>query len=131
MTTLEDVDRLASALPDVTEGARYRGQRTWAVRDKAFAWDRQFSKADVRRFGDDPVPAGPILAVATGDLEEKEAALAAHPVACFTIPHFDGYPAVLVRLDAADEAELRELLLDAWFAKAPAALADAHRDLLA
>ncbi|GAA1726442.1 MmcQ/YjbR family DNA-binding protein [Isoptericola hypogeus] len=130
MPTYEDVARHVSRLPEVTEGERYRGQRTWAVRGAVFAWQRQFSKADVRRYGDAPVPAGPILAVTTEDLQDKEAVLAAHPVACFTIPHFDGYAAVLVRLDGVDEPELRELLVDAWFAKAPAALADAHRDLL-
>jgi len=131
MATLDDVARLASGLPEVTEGERYRGWRAWAVRQTVFAWERPFSKADVRRFGDVPVPGGPILAVSTEDLQEKESVLAAHPEACLTIPHLDGYPAVLVRLDVVGDAALRELLVDAWFAKAPRRLAEEHRELLA
>ncbi|MFC7878197.1 MmcQ/YjbR family DNA-binding protein [Isoptericola sp. NPDC057391] len=130
MATFDDVARLAAGLPEVSEGERYRGWRAWAVRRNVFAWERPFSKADVRRFGDAPVPDGPILAVSTEDLQEKEAVLAAHPSTCLTIPHLDGYPAVLVRLDAVEDGELRELVVDAWFAKAPPALAAGHRDLL-
>ena len=84
-------------LPQVTEGERY-GTRTWSVAGKAFAWERAFSKADIRRFGDASPPDGPILAVRVDDLGEKEAVLAAQPKAFFTIPHFDGYPAVLIQL---------------------------------
>ncbi|MCA5893319.1 hypothetical protein LEP48_08105 [Isoptericola sp. NEAU-Y5] len=128
MATVEDVARLAALLPEVTTETRY-GHRAWAVAGTVFAWERPFSKADVRRFGDEPVPAGPILAVSVDDLGEKEALLAAHPQACFTIPHLDGYAAVLVRLAITREPLLRELLEDAWHAKAPAALAEQHRDL--
>jgi hypothetical protein len=126
MVTYGDVARLTSALPEVEDGARYRGNRTWAVRGKVFAWERPFSKADLRRFGDAEPPAGPILAVAVEDLGEKEAVLSAHPASFFTIPHFDGYAAVLVRLDAVNEAELAEALEDAWLAKAPPALAERY-----
>src|ERR1700743_1458536 len=72
MATLDEVARLVSDLPEVTEGERF-GNRTWSVGSKAFAWDRPFSKADVRRFGDETPPEGPILAVRVGDLAEKEA----------------------------------------------------------
>ena len=129
MATIDDAARTAAALPEVTETTTFRN-RAWAVSGRVFAWDRPFSKADVRRFGDEPVPAGPILAVMVDDLGEKDAVLAARPET-LTIPHLDGVPVVLVRLDAVDDAALRELLVDAWFAKAPRRLAEAHRELLA
>jgi hypothetical protein len=125
MATLDDAARMASGLPEVTEGES-RGNRTWSVRGKAFAWERPFSKADIRRFGDETPPDGPILAVRVGDLGEKEAVLAANPDAFFTIPHFDGYAAVLIQLREASAAALREAITDGWLACAPAKLADQY-----
>src|SRR5215831_19613247 len=125
MASIDDVARLALALPEVTE-AEQHGNRTWFVAGKAFAWDRPFSKADIRRFGDETPPEGPILAVRVGDLGEKEAVLAANPGAFFTIPHFDGYAAVLIQLRKASAAALREAITDGWLACAPAKLADQY-----
>jgi hypothetical protein len=122
MATLDEVARLVADLPEVTEGERF-GNRTWSVGSKAFAWDRPFSKADVRRFGDETPPEGPILAVRVGDLAEKEAVLAANPDAFFTIPHFDGYAAVLIQLRLVQTKALREILTDGWLAMAPPGLA--------
>jgi hypothetical protein len=122
MASLDDVARLASELPGATEGERH-GNRTWFVAGQAFAWERPFSKADVRRFGDQTPPAGPILAVRTEDLGEKEALLAAHPAAFFTIPHFDGYSAVLIQLRKVSGPALRVAVTDGWLACAPARLA--------
>ena len=122
MATIDDVAAAASQLPDVTEGERH-GTRTWFVGRKAFAWERPFSKADVRRFGDQVPPDGPILAIRVADLGEKEALLAAHPEAFFTIPHFDGYSAVLIQLPKVSAPALREAVTDGWLACAPPALA--------
>jgi len=115
---LDDAAHLALAMPEAVEGES-RGWRTWSVGKKAFAWERPFSKADVRRFGNEEPPSGPILAVRVEDLSEKEAVLAAGVPGVFTIPHFDGYPAVLVQLDAVDADALREALVDGWLACAP------------
>jgi hypothetical protein len=125
MVTMDQAAAMAAELPGVTEGARH-GHRTWFVGKKAFAWERPFSKADIKRFGDESPPAGPILALTVEDLHEKEAVLAAGTKGVFTISHFDGFAAVLVQLDAVGKRALRALVLDAWLAVAPPALAAEH-----
>jgi len=125
MVTVDDAARIALDLPEVTEGERH-GNRSWSVAGKAFAWERPFSKADVRRFGDATPPEGPILAVRVEDLSEKEAVLAAQPKSFFTIPHFDGYSAVLIQLKTVTKRALREAIADGWLACAPRRLADEY-----
>jgi hypothetical protein len=125
VATLEDVARIALDLPQVTEG-EHHGHRTWAVAGKGFAWERPFSKADLKRYGDVTPPDGPILAVRVEDLGEKEAVLAAPPKGFFTIPHFNGYAAVLIQLRVAGKKALREAIVDGWLACAPPALAEEY-----
>ena len=123
MADWEDVDRLALALPETTEAVS-RGNAQWKVKDKLFVWDRPLRKTDLKALGD-AAPEGPILGVRVEHLVAKEALLADDPDVYFTTPHFDGYPAVLVRLGAIDVAELEELLAEAWLARAPKRLAAA------
>ena len=125
MASIDDVALIAAELPEVTEG-EHHGHRTWSVAGKGFAWERPFSKADLRRFGDEPPPDGPILAVRVEDLGEKEAVLQANPGAFFTIPHYDGYSAVLIQLQTVSKRALREAIVDGWLACAPPTLADEY-----
>jgi hypothetical protein len=123
VATLQDLARIMGELPEVAEG-EHHGHRTWSVRDKGIAWLRPFSKADLKRFGDQTPPAEPILAINTKDLHEKEGVLAAGVDGVFTIQHFNNYPAVLVELGVIEASHLRELLVDAWLAAAPAELSE-------
>ncbi len=125
VATIDDVARMATELPEVTEGERH-GNLTWFVSGKGFVWARPFSKADIKRFGEATPPEGPIVAVRVLDLAEKEAVLSAAPKGFFTIPHFDGYSAVLIQLKSVTNKALREAIIDAWLACAPAHLTDAY-----
>jgi len=125
MLTIDDVARMARELPEVTEDQRH-GNRTWFVAGKALAWERPFSKADVKRYGDAVPPDGPIVAIRTADLGSKGALLDAGLKGFFTIPHFDGYAAVLVQLRVATRSAVRDALIQGWSACAPATLASKH-----
>src|SRR5262245_10953666 len=123
--TLDDVARYALALPEVSEGDRH-GQRSWSVSGKTFAWERRFSKADIKRFGEETVPRQPVVAVRTDDLIEKQAVLQAAITGVFDIAHFNGYPAVLIDLRLVGKRPLKELVVDGWLACAPPALAESY-----
>jgi hypothetical protein len=125
MVTVDDVETMATALPGVTEGSSY-GNRSWSVGRRHFVWERPFRKADIKRFGDGQVPEGPIVALRVEDEHEKRAVLASGVPGVFTIPHFDGYPAVLVQLRLVGTRAMRRLVLDAWLAVAPEQLAREH-----
>ena len=121
MAGWEDVRRIALGLPDTSERSS-RERPSWRVRDKGFVWERPLRPADLRALGDD-APTGPILGARVEHLGAKEALLADDPDVYFTTPHFDGYPAVLVRLDRITVEDLEELIVEAWLARAPKRLA--------
>ncbi len=121
MATWEDIRRVMRALPETTERVS-AGTMQWRVKEKLVAWERPLRRADHEALGAS-APEGPILGVRTPDVGVKEALLADDPGVYFTTPHFDGYPAVLVRLEAIDVAELEEVLVEAWITQAPKRLA--------
>ena len=97
MASWDDVRRIALSLPETSERLS-RGLASWRVRDKAFVWERPLRPAGVRALGDG-APTGPILGARVEHLVAKEALLADDSGTFFTTPHFDGYPAILVRLE--------------------------------
>ena len=117
MPTFADVERWALALPETTTTPSYGGAPALRVSKKLFARLRGEMADDVDDLTGEPY--GEVLMVGVGDLGEKEALLASDPRAYFTIPHYDGYPGVLVRLAEVDPDELRELLVEAWWRTAP------------
>lgn len=118
MATLEDVRRIALALPGAVEAASYDGAAAWKVGRGLFVWERPMRAADLDALAD-AAPAGAVLGVRVADEGVKEALLADDPEVFFTTPHFDGYPAVLVRLEAVAVADLEELVVEAWLDRAP------------
>ena len=126
MATWDDVRRIALSLPETSEGLS-RDLRRWLVKDKGFVWERPLRRADLEALGDE-APDGPILGARVEHLVAKEALLADDPSIYFTTPHFDGYPAILVRLDRIGLEDLHELIVEAWLARAPARLAKTYVD---
>lgn len=126
MVTLDDVRRLALSLPETTEKVSW-GQLMWCVKGRGFVWERPLRKTDLAALAalGREAPEGEILGVRVTP-EDKEVLLASEPQVFFTIPHLDGFPAVLVRLDAVASDELEELVVDAWLDRAPKRLAAAY-----
>jgi hypothetical protein len=120
----DDVRRLALAMPEATEKVS-RGNTQWRVKDKLFVWERPLRRTDLAALGD-AAPKGPILGARVEHLVAKDAMLASDPEVFFTTPHFDGYPSVLVRLDRIGVADLDEVIVEAWLARAPPRLVKAY-----
>jgi hypothetical protein len=117
----DDVRRIALALPECSERPMH-GLASWRVRDKVFVWERPLRASEVKALGD-AAPDGPILGARVEHLGAKEALLADDPRVYFTTPHFDGYPAILARLERIDAGSLDELIVEAWLCRAPKRLA--------
>ncbi|GFG64485.1 hypothetical protein MKUB_19750 [Mycobacterium kubicae] len=117
MATWDDVARIVGELPLTTEQAPHE----WRVGKKLMAWERPLRKSDREAMAQAGVapPAGDILGVRVSDEGVKFALVADEPEVYFTTPHFDGYPAVLVKLAEIDVIALEELLTEAWLTQAP------------
>ena len=124
MASQDDVRRIALALPGAREG---RERFAFSVENKgkqkgfAWAWNERVHPKKPR------VPRADVLAVRVRDQAEKEVLLAGDPERFFTEPHYDGFPAVLVRLPRVSVAQLRKLLFEAWRCQAPRELQDSSR----
>lgn len=128
MASIDDVREIALSLPGVEERIGWHtGEPAWRVKSGQFVWIRGPRQTDLSQLADlgRVWPEGLVLGIRVSDLAEKEAMLAAEPETLFTIPHFDGYPAVLVRLDELDRERLAELICDAWLLRAPVTVARA------
>ncbi len=123
MASWEQVRRIALELPGSSE-RESRGHAQWRVAERLFVWERPLREAEIRELGDG-APAGPILGARVEHLGAREALLADAPKIFFTTSHFKGSAAVLIRLDAIGLGELREAIVEAWLARAPARLASA------
>jgi len=117
-TTQDDVRRIALSLPHTVE----RDDRfAFAVPNKGklkdFAWIwLERVEADKAR-----VPQPDVIAIRVANQDEKRMLIASEPDTFFTEPHYNNFPAVLVRLAAVSVDELAELLTDAWKCQAPRA----------
>jgi hypothetical protein len=116
VATWEDVRRIATALPGVTE--RDRSTLDWRVADKGLAWERPLRKSDLAALNID-CQEEPVLGVRTADEGDKFALIEQDPDVFFTIPHFNGYSAVLIWLDRISAEALAEVVTEAWLARAP------------
>ncbi|MFY9713542.1 MAG: hypothetical protein WAK00_08710 [Microbacterium sp.] len=128
MSTIEDVRGIALALPGVEERINgHTGEPAWRVAKGDIAWMRGPSARDLAQLAERERswPEGPVLGVRVASLEEEEALLAAEPGIFFTIPHFDGYPGLLVHLEGVDRERLNEIIDEAWLVRAPARAAKA------
>jgi hypothetical protein len=115
----EDVRRIALTLPETTEGEDHFA---FSVRTRSkpkgfvWAWNERIAPKKPR------VPRTDVVAIRVASTLDKEALLALDGKKFFTEPHYNGFPAILVRLPLIDVDELEELLVEAWRCQAPRAL---------
>jgi hypothetical protein len=123
MASWDDVRRLALALPETDERVS-REKRQWRVKDKLFVWERPLRPKEVAELGGD-APDGPILGARVEHVGAKQALIDDDSRVYFTTSHFDGYAAILVRLERIALDELEEVVTEAWMARAPKRLLNA------
>jgi hypothetical protein len=117
VATWDDVARIAGGLPLTSE----QSPHDWRVGKKLLAWERPLRPSDREALAmnrSEP-PEGDILGVRVSDEGVKFALIADEPRVYFTTPHFDGYPAVLVKLAEIEVRDLEELITEAWLTQAP------------
>ena len=123
MVTWDDVARACLALPATSEAVSASGRRRWLVRGRTFVRERPLHRTDLDELGA-AAPAGPVLVAYVPDEGAKAALLATEPGVWFTTSHFDGWPALMCRLDRLAPDALTELVTEAWASRAPRRLVD-------
>jgi len=116
MATQADVRRIALSLPaaeQVPDRFAFSVRSKGKLKGFAWVWMERVVPKKPR------VPNRGVLAVRVANLAEKDRLVTAEPAKFFTEPHYEGFPAVLVRLEAVTVAELKRLLADAWRCQAP------------
>jgi hypothetical protein len=113
MTDQSDARRIALSLPETTEdddhfGFSVRTTKGGKRKGLLWAWNEQVEP------GEPKVPNPKVIALRVAGQHGKDELLAADPAKFFTEKHYNGFPAVLLRLDAVDADELAELITDAW-----------------
>lgn len=126
VATWDDVRRIALGMPG-SEERTSRGMAQWRVGDRLFVWERPLRRSDLAALGA-AAPQGAILGARVPHEEVKHALIEEAPDVYFTIPHFDGYPAILVRLEQISASQLEELVVEAWLDRAPVRLAREFRE---
>jgi hypothetical protein len=119
VATLRDVDSIALSLPDVVKEVSDDGRASYSVNGKTFCFHRRWRK---------DAPYDDVFVFRTDGLESKELLLADPRGVFFTTPHWQGYPAVLIRipdLKPLRKAEVRDAVIEAWLTRAPKRVAKA------
>jgi hypothetical protein len=125
MADQSDVRRIALSLPGTSQGEdRFAFSVHNRGKEKGFAWAWMERVVPKRP----RVPRSDVIAIRVASQQEKEMLLASDQEKFFTEPHYNGFPAVLVRLPAIEAGELAELIMDAWRCQAPRALVDSFEE---
>ncbi len=125
MATIADLDKIALALPHTTKEVSDDGRPSYLAHGKRFLLHRSRRPDAVDAKGE---RLDDVLMFRVADLDVKDLLLADDRGVYFTTPHFDGYPAVLVRipeLSRIDRDELREMVVEAWLTRAQKRVAKA------
>lgn len=126
MATMADLDELAMAMPQTTKEVAEDGRPSYLVHGKMYCFHR--SRRPDAVDADTGERMADVLMFRVADLEEKEVVLSDARRLFFTTPHFNGYPAVLLRirdLGALHRDELRDTIAEAWLTRAQKRLAKA------
>jgi hypothetical protein len=119
MATLADLSQIALSLPETRQD---EGRIAFSVMNKgkakgiAWVWLERTDPKKPR------VPNPDVIAIRVRNTLEKDLLIEAQPTKFFTEPHYNGFPAILVRLAAVDVDELERLLINAWRCQAPPGL---------